>query len=143
MSKINKSRAAWCDRALLQASYIGLCVTEGQFYRELKKLKIPSDECVGWVRPGCGACTWFFQHRKLGRMAIVCIKVRKKSTIEQQHALLVHEAMHIWQHELRHMDEDRPGSEVEAYSVQAISQNLMVAFGQLTGKKRRPAAFTG
>lgn len=55
--------------------------------------------------------------------AIVYIKKNDRSVIEN-YGLLVHEAMHIWQEVKLLMGEEKPSSEFEAYSIQAIAQDL-------------------
>ncbi|HAV3704902.1 TPA: hypothetical protein JIE85_003720, partial [Acinetobacter baumannii] len=42
----------------------------------------------------------------------------------QVYGLLLHEAVHIWQIVKRRMGEREPSSEFEAYSIQAIAQDL-------------------
>lgn len=45
-------------------------------------------------------------------------------SVLQIHGLLLHEAVHIWQEIKLKMGEDNPNSEFEAYSIQAIAQDL-------------------
>jgi hypothetical protein len=52
--------------------------------------------------------------------------------LEQVYALLVHEAVHIWQDVKHRIGEDNPSSEFEAYAIQNISQELMLAYKLLT-----------
>lgn len=56
-------------------------------------------------------------------MAIVQIKDCERSLIEI-YGLLLHEAVHIWQRIKQRMGEREPGVEFEAYSIQAIAQDL-------------------
>lgn len=55
--------------------------------------------------------------------AIVYIAKNDRSDIEN-YGLIVHEAVHIWQEVKDRMKEDSPSCEFEAYSVQAIAQDL-------------------
>ena len=34
-----KPRARWCDRTLLRSQYVGLCTSEAQFQRELRRFE--------------------------------------------------------------------------------------------------------
>lgn len=125
-----RTKASWCDRTLLQAQYIGLCTTEAQFNGELRRLDVDRCRWPRWVLDGAHATTHYFTNSKRGRIAIVCIDVDRKRTIEQVHALLVHEAVHIWRSELEHINEEKPGHEIEAYAIQNIAQGLMTAHGK-------------
>lgn len=58
-----------------------------------------------------------------GSLAIVQIKDSERSTIEI-HGLLLHEAVHVWQRIRQLMGEQEPSKEFEAYSIQAIAQDL-------------------
>ena len=60
-------------------------------------------------------------------LAIVQIKECERSLIEV-HGLLLHEAVHIWQRIKQRMNERDPSTEFEAYSIQAIAQNLFAMF---------------
>ncbi len=126
------TKAIWCNRIMLESQYVGLCVTEKQYLAELRRLKIESDEAGPFLVNGYGACCHFFEnHDTLGRACIVCIQPTKTSTLEQCYALLLHEAVHIWQDERKKMNERDPSPEFEAYCIQSIAQGLFVGFRQL------------
>lgn len=73
-----------------------------------------------FMSKGCDAQVDFYRD---GSMAIVHIKESKRPLIEI-HGLLLHEAVHIWQQVRELMGESEPSTEFEAYSIQAISQDL-------------------
>lgn len=59
-------------------------------------------------------------------------------TIPDVHALLVHEAVHVWQHIKGQLGETcsiEEGYEFEAYSIQSIVYNLMVEYEDYELKK--------
>lgn len=52
--------------------------------------------------------------------------------------VLVHEATHVKQQYLRYLGEDRPGDEMEAYLMQAISGNLLAQYRKIVmGRMRK------
>lgn len=56
--------------------------------------------------------------------AIVQIKDCDWWNLNQIHGLLLHEAVHIWQELKEKMGEGDPSVEFEAYSIQALAQDL-------------------
>ena len=119
----------WCDRSLWQCRYhFGLCLTEKDFFREMKKMGVPRGEWPRWVSDSANATTHFLNHPDGAKAAIVCMPVNDSFSGVQQAALLVHEAVHIWQEHCDDIGEREPGSESEAYAVQSISQRLMEAY---------------
>lgn len=56
--------------------------------------------------------------------AIVQIKDCAWWDLNQIHGLLLHEAVHIWQELKEKMGEESPSVEFEAYSIQALAQDL-------------------
>lgn len=73
--------------------------------------------------------TTFYTNGK-GTAAIVLIRKNKHSLIKN-HALVAHEAVHIWQEIKLLMGEKEPSIEFEAYSIQRITQDLLyVLYGE-------------
>ena len=131
-------KAEWLDRSLITGPFVCLCITEAQFHQVLKGLGIPKADYPAFLCSGTAdASCHFVQNRKdKSTASIVTLRNAPKISKIQKYALLVHEAVHIWQ-EYRHgIGEKSPSAEFEAYSVQAISQKLMLAFDKLTAKKR-------
>lgn len=60
--------------------------------------------------------------------AIVQIDEINNWSLLQVHGLLLHEAVHIWQELKLRMGEHDPSIEFEAYSIQAIAQDLFEMF---------------
>lgn len=122
----------WLDRTLWSCTHhIGLCVDQKSFERELKRMKVPRDSWPPYVPEGANACTHFFTASDGDRAAIVCIDPQEGKTGIQTAALLVHEAVHIWQEHLEDTGEEEPGAESEAYAIQRISQTLMEAYAKV------------
>ncbi len=135
-------KTRWIDRHLVVAPhYIGLCLSDKEFKRELKRLKIEREE---WPPFLCGrhanATCHFFDNTKTGkRIALVCLGSTSKVESVQIQGLLVHESVHIWQAIRDDIGERDPSSEFEAYSIQSIAQGLMQAYEDMTkkGAKRK------
>jgi len=130
----------WISRAIIESPYcIGLCLDEGNFQRELKKLKVPREHWPEWLPSDSAGAVHFFEkndgHQKC---AIVCTE--KHGDPNETVGLLIHEAVHVWQHICEALDEDNPSREFEAYSIQAISLRLIAAYSELTAKPRKKKA---
>lgn len=123
------SEVQWLDRALvLSPLCFGICITAKSFEAELDRLNVPKEGRPAFISNGAGATTHFLERADGSQSAIVCIIKPKEITRHQLNALLVHEAVHIWQETRSSLGEKSPSSEFEAYSVQSISQSLMEAF---------------
>lgn len=116
----------YLDRALLIGPYLALCTDEGSFAREMKKLEV-NDPPKFLGRNG-HATTHSLDNDKRGLICIVCIRPDKSKTLEQVHALLAHESVHVWQQFKDFINEKSPSSEMEAYAVQNIFQTLAIAY---------------
>lgn len=132
-----KHRAKWLDRCALQLPYCyRLCVTEKEFRKELARLKLPKRDWPSFIKNShANATVHYFENDADGMYcAIVCLpKTEKgKRPDDEIYGLLIHEAMHIWRANREHIGETEPSSELEAYAVQRIAQNLIFSWMQQT-----------
>jgi hypothetical protein len=128
--------SAWIDRRLVVNShYVALCLTPKDFRRELKHLKVPRERRPDFLATARADATTHYFERKGKYCAIVCMAPEKKRKPLEICGLLVHEAVHIWQAHCDSIGERTPSAEFEAYSVQAIAQDLMAKFSKLRGLK--------
>lgn len=129
----------WLDRALLISPfYYGLCLSEKDFQKELKGLKIPRSEWPSFLgSPHANATLHTFEKGDGILCAIITLGSMKGRSLAQVHAMLVHEAVHLWQAIRENIGEHRPSAEFEAYSVQTISQRLIESYDEAKkGKKK-------
>jgi hypothetical protein len=47
---------------------------------------------------------------------------------------ILHEAVHVWQAIMSYMQEDAPGNETEAYTIEFIAKELMLQYQKVTGE---------
>jgi hypothetical protein len=130
----------WLNRDLLTSPvYYTLALTEADLHRELKRLKVPRGQ---WPEFTCGGTTATANFLRNPRNDNLCCIValdhakcrRLKIDREQVYAVLVHEAVHIWQRVKRVIGEDCPGDESEAYAIQRIAQSLMYEYKEQTAR---------
>lgn len=135
MSKRIKPR--WLDRALVISShYLTLCTTERGYRKVLKHLKIPKESRPAFViNDHSHASVHFFCGPQGKQAAVVCIRDFDGKDTEAVQALIVHEAVHIWQEIREHYGEKEPSSEFEAYAIQALTLNLLTEFNRQTKGK--------
>ncbi|MBX3504427.1 MAG: hypothetical protein KF895_03035 [Parvibaculum sp.] len=120
-------RMIWCERGWQPVHY-GFCPSEAAWTREMRKMGIKP--MPGY--PETQGCTSYFRTDDGRSVAIVTVsedaaKHRQKVEII---GILVHEAAHIWQYVRKTIGEAEPGAEMEAYAMQAISQELIAAYGK-------------
>lgn len=124
----------WLDRvSYLLPVYFTVASSQAIIDRELKRMKVRAQ--VG-VDPGAGATTTFLVNNEGKLCAIVCLFDHKKIEKKQLYALLVHEAVHIFQEAMCKMGEKTPGQEFMAYTIQKISQDLFYEFDRQIGAKK-------
>ena len=121
----------WIDRAMMELPmYVGLCISEKAFERELKRIKVDRANTPEWISNSqSDATAHYFEESESGRnCAIICMRNMDDRDRVEVNGLLVHEAVHIWQWVKRYIGEDNPSKEFEAYSIQHIAQELMIAY---------------
>jgi hypothetical protein len=114
--------------------FSALCLTEKSAKAAFAHLR--AEVLVPWVTPGRGATTHILQNPLGDVTCVVCLgAVPRKTTYEQVAALLIHEAVHIWQqYRDEVIKEPKPCSELEAYSIQRIAQSLLEAYAAQRSK---------
>ncbi|QHJ00113.1 hypothetical protein GT347_20295 [Xylophilus rhododendri] len=123
----------WLDRSLIVGPYLTLCLSEVEFRRAMKRCTVAVADQPAWIRNDQSDATVHWLTNPKGCLVcIVCVRPRADTTGIQVAAMLVHEAVHIWQRFLLDIGEDQPSAEFEAYSIQAISQRLMEAYAERT-----------
>lgn len=128
----------WLDRDLIRSPYsFALCLSEKEFKQELRRLELPRKEWPSFLATNHSSATVHFFERNgdIDFCAIVCIGDTSKVELEQVYAMLVHEAVHIWQAVRDNIGERHPSQEFEAYSIQAISQRLMFSYKEQIAAK--------
>jgi len=114
----------WLNRTLIAGPHLTLVTTEKQYHKVLKHCRVPKTEWPRWANGG-NASTLSLENEDGEQVCIVTMHTIPKGLDRNTaHGLLVHEAVHVWQHKLEGMGETRPSSEFEAYSIQAIAQEL-------------------
>lgn len=80
-----------------------------------------------------GAATTFTKDGKTIVLVTVLDGAERERTLLEMIGIVVHEAAHVWQEVRLAMGEHSPSIEFEAYSMQAITQELLAAFEDARG----------
>lgn len=121
----------WLSRRLIDGPYLILVLSEKDYHRAMDRFKVPRHSRGPWIASGSSdATTHFIQIPERGLGCIVALRTRDGLSGTQIAALLVHEAVHIFQEWCAVYGEKYPSSEFQAYSIQAISQELMDSYAE-------------
>lgn len=127
---MNASKVIWCSRGW-QPVYYGFCPSERAWKRELRRLGVPDEP----YPTSDARCTYFERHGNTGHSILVTVSERAvKHTKVEIIGLIVHESMHVWRFIRECIGESDPSKEFEAYSIQAISQDLISAYERTRGR---------
>lgn len=116
----------YLNRSLFTGPYIALCTSESDYLDELRRLKVKNGSLF-IANKQSDATTHHLEHCKYGDMFIVCVRKNDKKP-EQVAGLLIHEAVHVWQHIRDSIGASEQEHEFEAYAIQSIAQNLIYAY---------------
>lgn len=128
---MSNDRVVWINRGW-QPVAIGFCPSEAAWRRAMRLQNVAAD----WpVVPNSGGHTQWLKNDKSGE-AIILVVVSHESERDALQVLMtiVHEAVHVWQFLCRHIGEDNPGIEMEAYGIEEISRGLIEAYCKTQGK---------
>ena len=128
---INKN---WADRGIVYSPIkYGLFITEDSYRKQLKEIEYDSWNEEEFIPKGFWAVVNTFEEKNGTQACFVCLDYERCKTIKphQVYALIVHEAVHIWQRIKKSLNEKSPSKEFEAYSMQNICEELFYLYEQL------------
>ncbi len=103
----------------------GFCPSKAAFEREMKKMEVVNPPRY----PTAEGCTLEFEERDGDMCALVTIgEGDDKRSPLGVFALLVHEAVHVFELLCRSMGEKNPSSEFKAYTIQMFSSQLIASY---------------
>ena len=128
--KVNEKKDVWLERKLFIGGYLAFVTSQEEF--ELALEEIECTDCEDkFVPEGWPACTHSFGNVNGSVACIVALdmeRAAKEDPIDVA-ALLVHEAVHVWQTNEKAAGKlGCFGDEGEAYAIQNISTRLMAAY---------------
>lgn len=100
-----------------------LCKSSKEFERVLNYLKVPKENRPRWLSERAYGCVHHFENDEGEHVAVVCVTPGLDNILAV--AVLVHEAVHVWQKWAEMYDEKQPGQEQEAYAIQFITTELV------------------
>lgn len=123
----------WLDRRVAcPGPYLTLVLSQAECDVAMRSCGQPSIPYLSTQR--ADATTHLFNNGKGEVTAIVALGDTSGMAGVQVAALLVHEAVHVWQEHCASIGELRCGAEQEAYGIQGISQALMTEYARRIGK---------
>lgn len=124
----------WLDRSLITGPYLALCLSAEEYERALAHCRVPKGSRDPWMaNEHSDAQIHYLENPERKFICIVTLRVRPGATGIQIAALLMHEAVHVWQVFCERIGENEPSKEFEAYSIQSIAQTLMQAYADRSG----------
>ena len=121
----------WLDRSLIVGPHLTLVTTENQYNKVMKHCNIPRKDWPSYASGG-NASTLLLENEDGEQVCVVSLHtIPKKTPKNVILSLLVHEAVHVFQHKLEGMGEDRPSKEFEDYSIQAIANELFDQYARM------------
>jgi hypothetical protein len=130
-----KSRCEWLERYWIVGPYLCLCLNEKDYQNKLDDIKIPKEQRAQFVCEGKDAQVHICENSDKELVCIVTLLGYESHSVCEIFATLAHEAMHIWREKLIRINETKPSSEFEAYSIQSICLRLFCSFTEQTGRK--------
>jgi hypothetical protein len=114
-----------CRRVAIPGPYLTLCLSQAECDAAFDHLKATRKV---WTLTKQGATTHHLESPEGEATCVVCLSGWEGVPPLEVVALLVHEAVHVWQWHCARIGETDPGSEQEAYGIQHISLSLCSEF---------------
>lgn len=117
-----KSEVIWCNRGWFSVHF-GFCPDKKAWQREMKRMGVKNEPYPA----SDGRCVTFESNGKTCAIVTIGKHIDGKDS-NGVIGLLIHEAVHVWQLVRKTIGESKPSPEFEAYSIQAIAQELIAAY---------------
>lgn len=126
--------AKWLSEAIpFVPAKFTLITNSKDFQKFQTKIGVKPENRMGFLVGDLLAATYFF-HKADDPGVVVAMGIRKGRSLNTYHAVLAHEAVHVWQDILEQVSETNPGDEISAYAIQYICQEL---FSEMDKKLKR------
>lgn len=127
----------WLNRFIAAPGpHLCLCLSEEEYDRAMKHLRCK--HYGPWMTSArANATTHLMVNNDGSEAAVVCLRDHASRDPVSVAALLVHEAVHVWQWWAESHGETKPGAEQEAYAIQYVSQVLMEEFSRRMKDEQR------
>ncbi len=124
-------KTVWIDRGW-QPVAIGFVPNKKAWKQSMKGLNCsePWPMTTGTV----GHTRWLHNSTTGEAVIVVVLSDEHERDAFEIISTLIHEAVHVWQFLCQSIGEKEPGIEMEAYGIQHITEGLIKAFGQTSGK---------
>ena len=123
----------WLDRSLVTGPRLALVLSDKEFRKALKQCGMAKVDGPAWIKSDhADATVHWMEPEGMGLVCIIALRAREGITGIQIASMLVHEAVHVFQRYCAYIGESDPSAEFEAYSIQNITQNLLVAYSKKT-----------
>jgi hypothetical protein len=110
---------------------LALVLSDAEYQKAMAHCGIGPADRGPWIRTShANATAHYLNNPKGEQVCIVALRLVDDVTPIQIAALLVHEAVHVFQEFCTRIGECSPSPEFEAYSIQTISQRLMQAYAE-------------
>ena len=116
----------WFDRYAFP-SYWGFCPTEKAWKKQMKLVGCEKEPYPSFETDTTARCTEFVTFEGKHVILITLGDLNRRDPIGTV-AIIAHELEHVWQMMKKHMGEDKPGDEVEAYVKQAMLLEFLLAY---------------
>jgi len=128
------SAIRFLDRHMGLGPYLTLVIDQAGMDAVCKKLRCP--QVPRFVNSGSYATTHTFEKSGDAPACVIGIDDSNVPDPIEVAAILVHEAVHVWQQHCKDIGETNPGDEQEAYAIQFISSRLMREYTRQKAKAK-------
>lgn len=124
------------DRTLIRAASEVFFVTNQKDFDAALKKVMKKPKKIPMIDEGMDGCTHVFSN---GAM-IVAVNTMPRKKIPEAHAIIAHEATHVWQNHRDYICEVSPSAEFEAYAVGNICHQFFKQYERDLRKVEKKAA---